>query len=207
MKKRRGFTLIEMVCAMAIAGIVITVVANLTVNTLHWGRWGFEGRIIGEQFEQALDLIEEDVRQAVDIDVSTWSQSAGWTERESTLALRLWTVDATDPFRRGQVSYSIATRNPDTAADTPSERPAPKLNLLRAQKDETHSGANQPVVSYLNSILESPPGLQVYYYDRAGTACTLGDDIYSVRVVLNGTTETGKLVTRERTIPLATKFE
>lgn len=207
MKMRRGFTLIELLCALAVAGVLITVVGNLTVNALYWGHVGFEAQVIGEQFEQALDLIEEDVRNAVDIDVSEWGTEAPLSEMKVTSELRLWVVDATTPHLRGRVFYSLGRSGNAIAEDMPLERPYPNMNLLRAQKDRAHQGQKQPVVYYLNSAYDTPKGLQVHYYNRFAEPCTLAEDIYSVCVILSGCTKDGSVITRQRQIPLTIKYE
>ena len=75
MKARRAFTLIEMVCVLVIAAILISLLSNALANSLTWAHVGYEEDVIGDQLEQALDMMEYDVRNAVDIDADDFDES------------------------------------------------------------------------------------------------------------------------------------
>lgn len=207
MRNRRGFTLIELLCALAIAAIVLVAVGNLTNFTLRSARAGLGEQVIREQFEQALDLVEEDVRMASGINVSDWEMAGNLEETTMTLELCLWMIDPSDHHKRGEVIYRIGRSGNAIAEDMPLERPYPNHSLMRAQRDNTHSGINQPVVYYLNGPSETPAGFAVHYYNQAAAPCSLADDIHSVRVVLSGKTKEGRLIQCARHIPLTTTYE
>ena len=207
MRKRGGFTLIELLCALAIAAIVLVAVGTISNFTLRTARAGLGEQVIREQFEQALDLFEEDVRMASGIDVRMWETAGTLEQTLQTLELHLWMIDSKNHHHRGQVKYRVGSSGNDIAQDMPPERPYPNMSLLRAQKDDTHSGVNQPVVYYLNGPSEHPAGLTVYYYNKNAMACSLADEIYSIKVVLSGHTKEGQLVQCERNIPLTTAYE
>ena len=207
MRKKRGFTLIELLCALAIAAIVLVAVGNLTNFTLRSARAGLGEQVIREQFEQALDLVEEDVRMASGINVSDWEVAGTLAETTMTPELCLWMIDPSDHHSRGEVIYRIGRTGTAIAEDMPLERPYPNYSLMRAQKDHTHSGVNQPVVYYLNGSSETPVGFAVHYYNQAAAPCSLAEEIHSVRVVLSGKTKEGRLVQCGRHIPLTTTYE
>ena len=94
MRKRGGFTLIELLCALAIAAIVLVAVGNISNFTLRTARAGLGEQVIREQFEQALDLIEEDVRMASGIDVRMWETAGTLEQTPQTLELHLWMIDS-----------------------------------------------------------------------------------------------------------------
>lgn len=207
MKKRHGFTLIELLCALAIAAIVIVAIGNLGNLALRSARAGLGEQVIREQFEQALDLIEEDVRMASGIDVRAWEVADTLERTTVTIELHLWMIDPKDHHQRGAVTYRIGRSGNTVAQDMPPERPYPNMSLMRAQKDNTHSGINQPVVYYLNGPSETPAGLVVHYYNQDAEPCSLADEIHSVHVALNGRTKEGRLVQCARHIPLTTTYE
>lgn len=207
MKKRQGFTLIELLCALAIAAIVLVAVGNIGGLALRTARMGLEEQVISEQFAQALDLIEEDVRLSSGIDTRTWAMAGLLEETTMTQELHLWRIDPSSPHKRGVVIYKIGRTSSAIAKDMPLERPYPNMTLMRAQKDNTHSGLNQSVVYYLNGPSEKPAGLKVYYYGKNAENCSLADDIVGVRVVLTGRTKSGHLVQCARHIPLTTVYE
>lgn len=48
MKARRAFTLIEMVCVLVIAAILISLLSNALANSLTWAHVGYEEDVIGD---------------------------------------------------------------------------------------------------------------------------------------------------------------
>lgn len=204
--KRRGFTLIEMLCVLAITGILAALLANTAANSIEWARWGFEEDVIAAQFEQALDMIEDDVRQAKDIDVDHWDAYGNdLSTIRTSLELRLRSVDTADAAREGTIVYTVQLSDGVYNEENPPERPRPSAILMREQDDSIHSGNKQAMAMYLNLNQQDPHGFTVTYYDRSGTRCSLAEDIASVRVSLAGTTKDGTTVMRTRQIPLAAK--
>lgn len=200
MRKRRGFTLIEMLVVMTISAIIIALLTRGVGAGLGWMSMGLEARTIRAELMSGMDFIEEDVRLAKDIDVDAYSGNL--ENITSTISLRLVVADEKDKRREGVVTYSCALPTSGATADTPPGRPKPNLTLYHAQKDSTHSGAKTAVASNLGTGVDMPYGLKIYYNDKDGTPCTLAEDIYSVRVVLSGQTRDGELVQVERTMPL-----
>lgn len=212
MKRRAGFTLVELLVVLAIGGLLIGLLSQLIANSLTWSRSGFEEEVIADQLEQALDFMERDVRSAVDIDVAYFDQadSRPLDEIRTSFALRLLMVDEGDRRALGRVGYTLRPSPNDLNAENPKERPRPNSVLYRWQEDSLHSGADQPLAIYLNTnsgLLNEEKGFQIYYLGRDGARCSLADEIYSVEVHLAGTTKDGTVVRAQRVIPLVTKFE
>lgn len=209
MRRRAAFTLVEMLCVLVIAGIIISIVAHGLVNSINWSHLGFEEEVIADQLEQALDFIEQDVRSAIDVDVDYFdaSDSRNLSDIRTSLELRLLAADENDPRIMGRIIYQLVSSTGDVLKENPPERPKPDGTLYRRRSDSTHSGANQPLAQYLNTDFRHPWGLRVAYYGRDGTACSLAQEVYSVEVRLIGRTKDNTLVTRTRMIPLAAKFE
>lgn len=203
--RRRAFTLIEMLCVLAITAVLTALAANAAANSIGWARAGFEEDVITEQFEQALDLIEDDVRQAKDIDDGAWAGRDPAAVRTS-VALHLRTVDSGDEAREGTVVYSVHLSDGVYNEENPPERPRASAILYREENDSIHSGGRQSVALYLNLNQDDPHGMTVTYHDRSGARCTLGDDVASVHVQLAGTTKDGMTVTCARRIPLSAKY-
>ena len=205
MKGKPGFTLIEMLCTLVIAGIVLVAVSNIVGHTILWSQWGNEERIIGNQMEQALDYMEADIRQAKGIDVSFWEKQVALETMSSSSELHLRTVDPQYVDEEGVLIYIVKAGSREIAEDTPLERPVPNYALYRSLRDSQHSGYHQPIAMHLNSHLDTERGLRVYYYNKQGKPCSLAEEIFSVKVVLSGWTRAHDLVTRSRTIPLHIK--
>ena len=200
MRRRAAFTLVEMLCVLVIAGILISIVAHGLVNSINWSHLGFEEEIIADQLEQALDFIEQDVRSAIDVDVDYFdaNDSRNLSDIRTSLELRLLAADENDPRIMGRIIYQLVSSTGDVLKENPPER---------RRSDSTHSGTNQPLAQYLNTDFRHPWGFRVAYYGRDGTACSLAQEVYSVEVRLIGRTKDNTLVTRTRMIPLAAKFE
>lgn len=207
--KRPAFTLIEMLCVLVIAGLLIAVIGNTLANGLTWSRIGFEEAVVEEQLTQALDFIEQDVRNAVDIDVDYYdaSDSRPLSEIHTSKDLRLLIADEGNARVMGRIVYQLRSSSTDMSGESPPERPRPDGVLYRAQNDSLHDGANQPLAQYLNTDGRFSWGLSVAYYGRDGAACSLADEVYSVDVQLAGRTKEDVLVTAHRQIPLTAKFE
>lgn len=202
MKHRQGFTLIEMLCTLAIAGVVLVAASHIVENTLLWSQWGKEEAIIGQQMEQCLDYMENDIRMAKGIDVAYWQKQVPLDKMFSSPELHLRTIDPQYVDEEGKVVYLVKAGSQEIEKDTPFERPMPNHALYRSQRDSQHSGANQSIAMHLNSPLDAERGLRVYYYNRQGQACSLMEEVTSVKVVLAGRTKNGALVKRSRAIPL-----
>lgn len=209
MKARRAFTLIEMVCVLVIAAILISLLSNALANSLTWAHVGYEEDAIGDQLEQALDMMEYDVRNAVDIDADYFDSmdARPLSEIRTSFELRLLSVDEGDSQALGRIVYRLKPSDGVYNEENPKERPRPNRILYRSQEDSLHSGNDQSLALYLNTLSQSPKGLQIYYYDQNGAACSLADDIAGVDVRLAGCTKDGETVTRSRHIPLTAKFE
>ncbi|MDO4281087.1 MAG: type II secretion system protein [Peptococcaceae bacterium] len=203
MKRQRAFTLLELICVLVTTGILLTLLSHSLVNGLGWLQAGAQERILADQLEQALDTMEQDIRQAKDIDVDYWErQNALGQTSTSTLRLIM-----SNTVQEGLLIYRTENSNSTIVNENPTERPKTPKTLYRTLTDSSHSGASQPVCIYLNSDWDTPKGMQIHYYNRAGAPCSLEEPVYSVRVVLSGTTKQGAVVSRERRVPLAMKQE
>lgn len=209
MKPRSAFTLVEMLVVLVIAAILMNVLSHGLANGLTWAQSGYEEEVIGNQLEQALDMMEYDVRQAVDIDVDYFDRvdARPLSDIRTSFELRLLTVDEGDPQALGRVVYQLRPSDGIYNEENPKERPRPNSILYRGQEDSLHRGNDQSLALYLNTLSQVPKGFQLYYYNQEGVACSLAEDIAGVEVRLAGTTKAGETVTRSRHIPLTAKFE
>ena len=209
MRGRSAFTLLEMLVVLAISAILLTLLSHLLADSIIWGRLGYEEEAISDQLQQALDLIEQDVRAAVDVDVDYFARvdSRALSAIRTSYELRLVSVDEGDERALGLVVYSLRSATNELSLENPKERPRQGSVLYRAQDDSLHSGNYQPLAMYLSSLHNTPKGFQVYYYGADGRPCSLADDIYSLEVCLAGRTKRGAVVSASRLIPLVAKFE
>lgn len=209
MDRRGGFTLVECLCVLAVAALLIAFLTQAVANSHTWARLGAEETILRAQMAQSLDSIEHDVRSAKDLDVAYFlrNDSRPAEEIATAFALHLVTVDEGNSHRSGNVVYSLQLADNSDFANNPSERPTVRRVLYRSQRDSLHSGKNEPLGMYLNSLNDPVKGLQIYFYNRSGVRCSLAEDVYSVEVCLAGTTKEGVVVQQSRTIPLTTKFD
>lgn len=209
MKPRGAFTLVELLCVLVIVAILLGLLSNSLANGLTWAQSGYEEEVIGDQLEQALDVMAYDVRNAVDIDVDYFERadSRPLSEIRTSFELRLLAVDEGDERAMGRIVYSLRQSDGIYNKENPLERPRPSCILYRAQEDSLHRGNNQPVAMYLSTLSQTPKGMQIYYYNRAAERCSLAEEVTTVEIRLAGRTKDGTSVTRSRLVPLTAKFE
>lgn len=198
--KRRGFTLVEMLCVLAMLSIFVVIIGQSMSNSLKWFQNAFEKQVIEEHFQHALDMIEEDVRRARDIDRHSTDMKNNLTVKRTSFLY----LECADREKTEQSAFVVyKTRIPSDAEykSQPVERPRVEKNLCRSLMDSTHEGNFQPIANYIYRS----HGFVVSYFDCEGKACAAGEDVYAVKVTLTGQTKQGIQVTKERLIPLATK--
>lgn len=200
MKAKSAFTLIEMLCVLAILGIFVVVLGNSLSNSLVWFQSAFEQEVIEENFMHILDFIEKDVRGARDVNQAA-TEVKDNAQNHVTNFLYLECANPQAPSETRQIAYSVKSATDTDYKNPARERPQVRCNIYRAVIDRSHQGYREPVGNY---VLDKR-SFRVSYFDIYGNACVVGGDVYAVQVELIGKTKQGHRVTKKRCIPLSSK--
>ena len=207
MHRNAGFTLLEMLVSLALVAILTGFVAAHSAKALHLSQSGYERDILCDQLDAALDLIEDDVRRARDVDRATWQRMGNdLSLLTASPALYLLTADESDPAADARVSYTVSVPGGDMSLRrNPADRPRARTVLYRADTGGNKAGKREPVTLHINSVGATPTGLSVHYCDAAGTPCTLSEEVALLEVVLSAADKSGEVTQRQRIIPLGNR--
>ena len=194
----KGFTLLEVLVTLVMAALLLGLAAGHTSAALRADQASYERDILRDQLDSALDLMEDDLRRARDIDRSDWVAGGNdLAQLNKTPELHLLVADPGRPGADARIRYLV--RVPQDGGRNPADRPRVRATLYRTDTSGDRSGNKEPVTSAVAS-----GGLSVRYYDRDGAPCGLDRTPASVEIVLTAFDKSGGETRRSRLIPLNT---
>jgi prepilin-type N-terminal cleavage/methylation domain-containing protein len=171
-RDRRGFTLVELLVAMAVLGIVLASMAALLSAVYTTGTQTVEAGTLQDNARSAVDTLVADLRQAYTGDSTTTSIASF-----SSTSITFYSPDRQQPFHLRKIAYRLSGNTLQRAFVTSTDTDGPPWVGL------TTLGGWQNVAS---SVVANPGGTSVFSYLKSDgvTPATTASDIDRVTVTV-----------------------
>jgi prepilin-type N-terminal cleavage/methylation domain-containing protein len=165
LRREDGFTLMEMLVTVILAGILLTAMMGSIASTLHWGTEVQERSVLQTELRAAVDRLAADLRQAYT------GTPTGLVETAGATALTFNSPDRGTPLRLRKISYRIVNGALQRSQATSTNTGSPPWTFPSAGPWEPQVG------SIVNSTVFT-------YADGTGAATTSAAAVKTVTITV-----------------------
>lgn len=209
MKRRDGWTVLEVLIALVVGTLILTLGMQVVLAVFQMERRTAERDMLEDHLRFGLAQIAEDVSVAYGISDGIVLRPGDETMPQNVLYL----LQAKTQSRAPSKSNYFGENNPviveyglkDNEYEPPQDAPQSNMVLYRAEHPQMRSSINrkEPVSLYLNrAYREKVPGFSVRGFDHSGRETTVLSEVVTIEVTLAGKLKNGTVVQKTSMMPI-----